>query len=135
MTTHQEIIDHHVSEMERLFGGKILKFSIDYDADKTSAEDLSETLFKQRAMDFMHRQIDPLTLALAKVERYEELIKSLCRDLGRFSIEDWLAMSEGEENLRHEIFRRTEMKTFGNPEHDIDFARRNGFTFNKLKKV
>src|SRR4051812_38666850 len=105
--THEEVIREHIIASELAEGIKITKFHLDYDIE-CSTEDLEKQLSRIRENQKLLNQIDPLTMALAKIAHYEEILRKIGK-FGQSKISDWLEMPESERKLRHELFSMSDM--------------------------
>lgn len=119
--THQDAIDHHVKEMEKIKGGKITKFHIYFDPSAPVSE-LVKVLADLRDTETAFSSIDAMTLAQAKIAHYEEIFRKL-RRLSQSKVSEWLSMTDSERNLKNEIFKLTDMGMHASRQYYIDYAK------------
>ena len=116
----KEVIQRYKERLER--GGiKVTGLHVDVvpGADPAALErelNRVQDLFEVRAT------IDPLTLAWAKIARYEALLSEISA-LGKASVSEWAALSPDAHELKIKINRLTSMCTAEDISDDIKFAR------------
>lgn len=87
--------------------------------------ELERELSKIQDLFDVRAKIDPLTLAQAKIERYEVLLSKISA-LGKTNIKDLATQSSEVFELKNQINILTSMFTAENISHDIEFATKHG---------